>query len=226
MTGMRGGAAGRGQSLAALGLIPPWLGVLFAVVFAAVLVAHLRHIWRNCPASRRCWHWAHVLMAAAMIAMYLPGSLDPLVVPAAAWRAVFILALGVLAVGGVNEWFERRAVSGLWLLVAGDLVAMLYMWSPGVLTVPLSVGLGGFLALEAGVWGSDRVLTLDRPLGPSPYALGGAGAGFGAGAGGLLLGGASATGSGSLGATRELRVAMVAMSLGMGYMILAMALAA
>jgi hypothetical protein len=215
MSGMALSMRGHAGGVAMPGLIPPWLGGLGALVFCAVLVAHLRHVWMDCPMPRRCWHWGHVLMAASMVAMYLPTGLDPLHIPAVGWQAVFLSALGVLTVLGAYEFLcERRTVSALWLLVAGDMLAMLYMWSPGVSATPFSVVIGTFLLVEAGVWGADRAVSLDRPLGPSLWLMTGSGVlGFGAGAA-----------VASRAAPRELRVSMVAMSLGMAYMILAMTL--
>jgi hypothetical protein len=77
----------------------------------------------------------------------------------------------------------------------------------------VSLVVGGFLLAEAGAWAFERIAGLDRPLGPGLYVL--------AGSGGQLL--SAGDGAGSLGATRDLRVSMVVMSLGMAYMVLAMA---
>jgi hypothetical protein len=209
MPGMADGAVGGGHGAAALatpGLIPGWLGVIGALLFLGVMAAHLRHVAVRCSAPRRCWHWGHVLMAASMVVMYLPTSMDPLHIPAAGWRALFIVALIALAVSGVVEVGGRRAVSGLWLLIGLDFAAMLYMWSPGTYSPFLSAMLCTYLVLAAGFWFADRSQLLDRPLVPSLYALNGGG----------VIGIAAAP---SVTAHRELRISMTVMALGMAYMV-------
>jgi hypothetical protein len=129
---------------------------------------------------------------------------------------MFIALLGVLAVCCVNEVVERRAISGLWLLVGADLGVMLYMWSPGAGAVPASLLICALLLAEAAAWASDRGVILDRPMRPRP---------------GLLIAGSGVLGVGAshraaLGATLELRVTMTVMALGMFFMVLAMSLAA
>jgi hypothetical protein len=209
-------AMGDSSASGAPGLVPVWVGLAWALVFTGVLVVHGRHLLAG-AGPRRGWHGAHVLMAAAMIVMYLPGVLG---IPASAWRAGWGIGLGGLGLCGAYALLvERRAPSALWLLVAGDGAAMLEMGSPGL----LSVALGGFLLGETVLWASDRARALDRPLAPGGLGLTGtagpAGLGLVGGSGGLGLG----AGTVALGVTLELRVSMVAMSLGMAYMLLAMA---
>lgn len=189
-----------------LNLLPTWLAVALAVVFAGVFLAHLRHAAET-HGQRRLWHCGHVLMACSMVFMTLPASSDPFPLPDGLWRGMFAIALAAtLAAVAV-----QAATSALWIVLATDLAAMVYMWSPAAFRWPVTLAFGGCLALEAWLWTSDRAGSLERPLRVGRVAVDPDGA----------LGLAAAV---PLASHRDLRVSMTMMSAGMAYMIVAMQL--
>jgi len=202
-----------GATPAPLDLIPVWVGWVGAAVFGLVLVNHLRHAFENCGA-RRWWHGFHVLMAASMILMYLPG----VATDNGAWQALFlVLAAGVAACAGaaVATRRRRRRPSGLWLLVVLDLAVMAYMWGPGAYVAPVSWVIATYLVFESLLWLGDGTWRVDGS-GGGPVMVGG----YVLSSEPLVVAAPAMT----LTSHRDLRVSMFAMTLGMAYMIVAMQL--
>jgi hypothetical protein len=202
--------------LQASGLLPPWLALLGAVVFAVVALSHGRHLLRT-AGQRRPWHACHVLMAVAMVFMYAAGAggVGPGI--AAFWRLA-LAAAGVLAVLWAL-WGGAETVNPVWLLTALDLGAMLFMWSPRT-----SGGAAGALVVfyllgDAVLWACDAHRSLER----GPTLLRWLPVGDPAGASPALASGVART-DGLLG-DLDVSPSMVLMSLGMAYMVLAMQLA-
>lgn len=199
-------AAGGGP----VNLLPGPLCAAMVVVYLAIFVNHLRHAF-DTGRQRRLWHVGHVLMALGMAYMFIPSSAGAPVIAGGVWQAIYGCALLIVVLGMTAYTAGRRAPSGLWLLLAVDLAAMLYMWSPGDLTVPISWALVAFLVFEAGLWASRRVLGVDRSWLPNgSYDAGG------------NLGVLRIAAVAPLARERDLRVTMPAMTLGMAYMVLAM----
>jgi hypothetical protein len=195
-----------------LNLLPTWLGVVMAGVFLGVFLNHLRHAL-DASGQRRFWHVGHVAMALGMVFMFMSASLKPFDISTIFWQAIFVAALVVLAGWLARQALNQRGASGLWPLLAIELWAMLYMWSPGATETPLSWLLIAYLAVESGLWTTGRVLDVDRNCLPNGgYQINGA-----HGAGVLRI--ATTT---TLACERDLRVTMTAMTLGMAYMVFAM----
>ncbi len=105
---------------------------------------HARHVLDS-EGQRRVWHSGHVLMALGMMFMYAPASLDHFNVPSGFWQLVFANASLAIVAWILYEAFARRAVNVLWLVMAIDLAAMAYMWSPSGFQAPLTWLLVGVL---------------------------------------------------------------------------------
>jgi hypothetical protein len=195
-----------------LNLLPVWLGVVAALAFLAIAASHLRHMWAS-DGQRRPWHACHVVIAIGMVFMFLPASLDPLAVPLGFWRVAFACAGLVAALWAAAG--NARVPVLMWTLTAFDLGAMLYMWSvpdrPG--TAAVSWLLVAYLVGSAGMWAVDAYRRIDggAPL-VSWQALGGGG--------GELV----ATTPVSLIGELDIGISMIAMAIGMAYMVLAMQL--
>jgi hypothetical protein len=211
MPGMSAMASEPGR-VGGLDLLPTWLGVLMTVVFLAIFLNHLRHALES-SAQRRLWHAGHVAMALGMAFMFIPASLDPFAVTPVFWQATFVGVLVLLAGWLARQALLQRSASGLWVLLAIESWAMLYMWSPGAMQTPLSWLLIAYLAAESGLWTTGRVLGVDRDFLPS------GGYDFAGGRGEGVLRVAATT---TLACERDLRVTMTAMTLGMAYMVFAM----
>src|ERR1700733_4812056 len=211
MPGMAAMASQPGRA-GGLNLLPAWLGAVMTVVFLAIFLNHLRHALES-SAQRRVWHAGHVAMALGMAFMFVPASLDPLAVTPVFWQATFAGVLVLLAGWLARQALLQRSASGLWVLLAIESWAMLYMWSPGAMQTPLSWLLIAYLAAESGLWTTGRVLGVDRDFLPS----GGYDFAGGRGAGVLRV-----TATTTLACERDLRVTMTAMTLGMTYMVFAM----
>jgi hypothetical protein len=108
-------------------LLPDWLRTVWIIASGAVAVVHLRHVWVM-NGQRRYWHIGHVLMAVGMAYMYLPHSAHLMpkesgttLYAAAAIGAVLAAVLFRLRVGIFNP---------LWIIVAVEMAAMVYMFLP------------------------------------------------------------------------------------------------
>jgi len=192
-------------------ILPNWLAVIWTLVFIAIIAIHGRHVVES-HGQRRIWHSGHVFMALGMAVMYAPASLDHFDIPAGFWSLAF--ANGAIA---IVLWMMAQALSGrgantLWLVMAFDLGAMAYMWSPTGFQAPITWLLVAYFAWQAVLWATDRMRRLDERT---------------------ILGGAmSVTPEGALTASvaeplicfKDLRVSMAAMTIGMAYMFAAMQL--
>ncbi len=132
-------------------LLPHWLRVGWAVVFAAVLVLHLRHA-RSMSGQARWWHAGHTLMAGGMLGMYLlPRSENvSLYVVGSLFFGAFTAAAGGAA---VMLWRREGVLNLLWVTSAVDMFAMVVMLlSPAARPATLSRVLVCYLAVQAVAW--------------------------------------------------------------------------
>lgn len=192
-------------------ILPSWLSVLWMLVFIAILVIHARHVVQS-SGQARLWHSGHVFMAVGMAVMYAPASVDSFDVPSGFWSLAFADGAIAIVLWMLYQAFAGRATNLLWLVMAFDLGAMAYMWSPSGFQAPLTWLLVAYFAGQTLLWASNRMRNFDRRT--------------------ILGGGVSVTAGGAVAASaveplvceRDLRVSMAAMTLGMAYMFAAMQL--
>jgi len=194
----------------ATNILPDWLAVLWTLVFLVILVVHARHVMQT-HGERRFWHSGHVLMALGMTFMFAPGSLDHFNIPGGFWPILFANAAGVVVAWILARVLNGQPVNGLWAVLAFDLAAMAYMFSPSGYQAPLTWLLVAYFAVEAVLWATDTYRHLDdrltiRGTGISPD--------------GTVVAAAVEP----LVCERDLRVSMAAMAIGMAYMFAAMQL--
>ena len=194
----------------ATNILPGWLAVLWTLVFLALLVVHACHVIET-HGERRLWHSGHVLMAFGMAFMFAPGSLDHFNVPAGFWPLLFANASGLIVAFILARVLYGQAVNGLWVVLAFDLAAMAYMWSPSGYVAPITWLLVAYFGIQAVLWATDTYRRLDDRLTVR---------GFGVNPDGTL----TATALRPLVCERDLRVSMSAMAFGMAYMFAAMQL--
>jgi hypothetical protein len=215
MGGGHASAASGGMSMSSGGhgtanILPSWLAVIWTLVFAAIFVIHLRHLF-DTRGQRRLWHSGHVLMALGMAFMYAPASISPFDIAGSFWQLVFAGAALVIVAWMLTRALERRAINLLWLAMAVDLAAMVYMWSPSGYKPLVTWLLAAYFIGQSLLWISDQMRSVDDRS---------------------LTGAYSMTPQGALGATaaqplicyRDLRASMSAMTFGMAYMLVAMQL--
>lgn len=193
----------------ATNILPDWLAVLWTLVFLVILVVHARHMIET-HGQRRAWHSGHVLMAFGMVFMFAPGSLDHFDIPQGFWPILFANAAGLIVAWGLAGTLAGRAVNGLWAVIALDLAAMAYMWSPSGYVAPVTWLLVAYFAIQALLWATDRYRRLDERLIIRGVAV--------------QPGGALAAAVEPLVCERDLRLSMSVMALGMAYMFAAMQL--
>ena len=195
----------------AVSILPEWLAVLWTLVFLAILVIHALHL-RDTHGQRRIWHSGHVLMALGMAFMFAPSSIDHFGIPNGFWQLAF--ANGALAVLAwmLTQALAGRAINVLWLVMAVDLGAMAYMWSPSGFQAPLTWLLVAYFGAQSLLWIADRMREVDH------VALRGGGISVGPD------GAVAMSAAEPLVCFRDLRVSMFAMTLGMAYMFAAMQL--
>jgi Domain of unknown function (DUF5134) len=192
-------------------ILPSWLAVLWMLAFFAIVAVHARHVLES-QGQRRFWHSGHVFMAIGMAFMFAPASVDYFDVPTGFWSLAF--ANGALAVllWMLVQAFSGRGTNMLWLVMAFDLGAMAYMWSPSGFQAPLTWLLVAYFAAQALLWGTNQMRNFDERT---------------------MLGGAvSVSPDGALTASvaeplicfKDLRVSMAVMTFGMAYMFAAMQL--
>ena len=192
-------------------ILPNWLAVIWTLVFIGIIVIHGRHVVES-QGQRRIWHSGHVFMALGMAFMFAPASLDHFNIPTGFWSLAFANAAIAVVLWIVAQALAGRGANLLWLVMAFDLGAMAYMWSPTGFQAPITWLLVAYFAGQAVLWGTDRMRGLDERT---------------------ILGGAmSVTPEGALTASvaeplicfKDLRISMAAMTLGMAYMFAAMQL--
>jgi hypothetical protein len=208
--GMSMSSAGHGGGVS---ILPTWLAVIWTLVFIAIFVVHARHL-RETRGQRRLWHSGHVLMALGMTFMFAPASIDHLDIPHSFWQLAFAGGALVILAWMLTEAAERRAINALWIVMAIDLAAMVYMFSPNGYRAPLSWLLVAYFAAQTLLWATDRMRTIDHRALPGAISITPDGA----------LGTATATAAAPLICYRDLRISMSAMTLGMAYMFAAMQL--
>jgi hypothetical protein len=196
----------------ATNILPNWLAVIWMLVFFAVIATHGRHVLES-QGQRRFWHSGHVLMAIGMAFMFAPASVDYFDIPSGFWSLAFANgAIGIL-LWMLVQGFAGRGTNLLWLLIAFDLGAMAYMWSPSGFQAPITWLLVVYFVAQAVLWGADRMRDLDERT--------------------IFGGGVSVTSEGALAASvaeplicfKDLRASMAVMTIGMAYMFAAMQLA-
>jgi hypothetical protein len=205
--GMSMSVAGHG----ATNILPSWLAVLWTLVFVVILVIHARHVLDS-DGQRRIWHSGHVAMALGMTFMFAPASLDHFDIPSGFWQLAFANGALAIVLWMVAQALAGRAINVLWPIMAIDLGAMAYMWSPSGFLAPVTWLLVAYFVVQSLLWVSDRMRQVDH------RAIGGAGIS-------ITPGGAVAISAAEpLVCFRDLRVSMTAMTLGMAYMFAAMQL--
>ncbi len=192
-------------------ILPSWLAVIWTLVFIAIIVSHALHL-RESEGQRRVWHAGHVLMAFGMAFMFAPSSIDHFNIPSGFWQLAFANAAIAIVLWMLAQALGGRAVNALWLIMAIDMGAMAYMWSPSGFQAPITWLLVAYFALQTVVWVTNRMRDVDH------LAL------FGGGFSVTPEGGVAISAAEPLVCFRDLRVSMGAMTLGMAYMFAAMQL--
>ncbi len=207
-----GGMSMSSAAHGATNILPDWLAIIWTLVFIAIIVIHVRHVLDSDDGQRRIWHSGHVLMAFGMAFQFAPSSLDHFAIPAGFWQLVFANAAIAALLWILMQAVSGRAVNVLWLVMAIDMGAMAYMWSPSGFQAPLTWLLVAYFAAQSLLWATDRMRDVDhRTL---------FGGGFSVTPGGAVAMSAAEP----LVCFRDLRVSMSAMTLGMAYMFAAMQL--
>lgn len=217
MTPSHGSIASGGSSISSgaghgtINILPEWLAILWMLVFVAMLVIHARHVLDS-QAQRRFWHSGHVLMALGMIFMFAPADVNHFNIPNGFWQLLFANAAGAVLAWVLAQALSRQVVNVLWIVIATDLAAMVYMWSPSGFHAPITWLLVVYFVAQTVLWATNRMRAADD------LALGRR---FSLDSGGAI----AATASQPLVCDRDLRVSVGAMTLGMAYMFAAMQLA-
>ncbi len=145
----------------ATNILPNWLAVIWTLLFLVVLVLHARHVSET-REGRRWWHSGHVLMALGMVFMFAPASLDHFNIPAGFWQLLFANAAGLVVAWILAQALSGRAVNMLWVVMAIDLAAMVYMWSPAGFVAPITWLLVAYFTVQALLWATNSYRRLDK----------------------------------------------------------------
>jgi hypothetical protein len=151
-------------------------------------------------------------MALGMAFMFAPSSIDHFNIPSGFWQLAFANAAIAIVLWMLAQALGGRAINVLWLVMALDLGAMAYMWSPSGFQAPITWILVAYFAVQSLLWVTDRMREIDHKT--------------------LLGGGISVTPGGAVAMAaaeplvcfRDLRASMFVMTLGMAYMFAAMQL--
>jgi hypothetical protein len=213
-------SAGRSTSLGGMSMsavhggtniLPEWLAVIWTLIFIAIVAIEVRHLLDS-TGQRRLWHAGLVLMACGMAFMFAPPSIDHFKIPSGFWQLAFANGTIAILAWMLAQALDGRAINALWLMLAIDLGALAYMWSPSGFQAPLTWLLVAYFAVQSALWASNRIRNVDRKT--------------------LFVSSVSATPNGVLAMTaagpligfRDMRLSMSAMTLGIAYMFAAMQL--
>jgi hypothetical protein len=145
----------------ATNILPEWLAIVWTLMFAAIFVIHLRHVL-DTHGQRRLWHSGHVLMALGMAFMFAPTTIDHFNIPPAFWQILFANAAGAVGAWIIVGVLSGRAINLLWIVIATDLAAMVYMWSDNGFVAPVTWLLVTYFTIQAALWATNRFRRLDR----------------------------------------------------------------
>jgi hypothetical protein len=193
-------------------ILPNWLAVLWMLAFIAIVAIHGRHVLESNDGQRRLWHSGHVLMAVGMAVMFAPASVDYFDIPIGFWSLLFANAALAIVLWMIVQAFAEHSVNLLWPVMAFDLAAMAYMWSPSGFQAPITWLLVAYFAVQAVLWATDRMRDFDgRAI-------------FGGSASVTPDGAVVASVAEPLACFKDLRFSMAVMTVGMAYMFAAMQL--
>ncbi len=209
---MSGGASmiSSGGAHGGVDILPSWLAIAWTLFFVGILVIHARHVLDS-EGQRRAWHSGHVLMAFGMIFMFAPASIDHFDIPSGFWQLVFANATGIALAWILAQALSRQVVNLLWVVIASDLAAMVYMWSPTGFVAPVTWLLVAYFAAQTVLWATNLMRRTDDLA---------VGRRFTVDSGGAL----AASAAQPLVCDRDLRISVGGMTLGMAYMFAAMQL--
>lgn len=130
--------------------IPDAARVLWTVLLCAVIALHGGHAVAQ-RGAYRWWHAGHILMAAGMVAMFLPVPMT------STTNDVGVLVYSCAAAGAVGYTGLSRDRTGIvdsvWLLSTVDMLVMVYMFlAPGSTPALLDNVLIGYLGLATVLW--------------------------------------------------------------------------
>lgn len=142
-------------SMTSVPLLPDWLRLVWVVTLGVVIVTHVWHAYCR-PGQHRGWHAGHILMAAGMVVMYIPGAMaEP-----GLFRVGVVLFGGVaVAIAAATVVLRRRegALNPLWVVAAVDMLIMAYMWLPAAIRpAPLDYALAAYLGCQMLAWALGR----------------------------------------------------------------------
>ncbi len=142
-------------------ILPNWLAILWMLVFFVIIAIHGRHVLES-HGQRRAWHSGHVFMALGMAVMYAPGSVNHFNIPTGFWSLAFANGALAILLWMLVQAFEGRGTNLLWLVMAFDLGAMAYMWSPTGYQAPITWLLVAYFLAQTVLWATDRMRNLDE----------------------------------------------------------------
>jgi hypothetical protein len=151
-------------------------------------------------------------MAFGMAFMFAPSSIDHFNIPSGFWQLAFANGAIAILLWMLAQALSGRVVNALWLIMAIDLGAMAYMWSPSGFQAPITWILVAYFAVQTLLWLTNRMRDVDhRTLFGGSFSVAPDGA-------------VAISAAEPLVCFRDLRVSMSAMTLGMAYMFAAMQL--
>ena len=101
-------------------------------------------------------------MAIGMAFMFAPASIDHFNIPTGFWSLAFANGAIAIVLWMLVQAFAGRGTNLLWLLMAFDLGAMAYMWSPTGFQAPITWLLVAYFAVQAVLWGTNRMRDFDE----------------------------------------------------------------
>jgi len=110
--------------------------LVWIAALAAVLLFHCSHLFRMCG-EPRWYHSAHVVMLLGMLYMFAGVAFGLHLLPSNAWTLVYV-ATSTAILGWILIRLARgRSFKKLWAVALVQQVAMIYMWAPMRVWLPL-----------------------------------------------------------------------------------------
>ena len=126
--------------------------LLWLTALAVVLLFHCSHLLRM-RGEPRWYHCAHVVMLLGMLYMFAGVAFSLPLVPPRAWTLVFVATSAAIVSWILIKLVRGRPLKKLWAVALIQQVAMIYMWAPMQVWLPLlTYGFVLYFSVEIIAW--------------------------------------------------------------------------
>ena len=135
--------------------------LLWLTALAVVLLFHCSHLLRM-RGEARWYHCAHVVMLLGMLYMFAGVAFSLQLVPPRAWTLLFVATSAAILSWMLIKLVRGRPLKKLWAVALVQQVAMIYMWAPMRVWLPLlTYGFVLYFSVEIIAWVTNAYSKLE-----------------------------------------------------------------